>query len=430
MGLAACLGHGTRMPRLRFYNRRLRHEHPDENNSSGGCPPGATGDPRLSTSRSGAFCERHGASRVGARRRTTLRSSGLQQRACLTTRWLALAPPTIVRAQGGHGERHRRLFGERWSRRQRASDTSKQLLWAGEGFLESGFFSGEGESCARGCRLGCRSLSRQGERSTTATGEDASRLAARGRGTSMPLPFAKPRCLRSCACHDLCRWLSPRARWRTTRTSLPGGGFDAASSAPLAPSCLSETGRAHAGDHCALFLRGVGPSEASSRRRFTRSGAGQFPKPGVPAGDRSPAGLCPDLDRSEHLLSQPDAPRRHPEDVERSLGRRGPAPLRREALALPLAHDGQSRAGQNRAVTHRLSAKTADMHEPEVLLITWPLANERGEPCGTRPVRRNRRLFHHPGQARGTPAQRPSGPAIDVLRSGEPPLVDTPQRPE
>jgi hypothetical protein len=27
LGLAACLGHGAKMPRFRFYNQRSRHEH-------------------------------------------------------------------------------------------------------------------------------------------------------------------------------------------------------------------------------------------------------------------------------------------------------------------------------------------------------------------------------------------------------------------
>jgi hypothetical protein len=85
LGLAASLGRTVKMPRIRFYNRRSRHEHPQQHHLWR-LPAERRGKPASSRLRDRGSSEGVAAAHSESRRRTTLRSSGPPTAPCLTAR--------------------------------------------------------------------------------------------------------------------------------------------------------------------------------------------------------------------------------------------------------------------------------------------------------------------------------------------------------
>lgn len=298
MGLAACLGHGAKMPGLRFYNQRSRHEH-------------SISTPPLETSCQAPWVTPRGlASRPfpGTRGVATSISGPAPDHlavirppaaACLTAR-----PPASVRstfrtdARAPSGESsgafsaHRTpcrsiplapLLG-RPSASPASGSASNRLARAHRGRVNAGGYAEtEVPSIARG-RSGrsCESPSR--------------RSAPAGRPAQRPRVFTGVQChrldLSSCRFrrtnrgrarpYDFCRWISPRARPRTTRTSRS------------AETAVGTT--AWARTEVAFRIE-------AAARGAQGQGSG-LPMPDIPGRDCSRRRLRPNPDRSGHLLSR------------------------------------------------------------------------------------------------------------------------------
>jgi hypothetical protein len=168
--------------------------------------------------------------------------------------------------------------------------------------------------------------------------------------------------------HDLCRWMSPRARlW--DRSSIPGRGIRGAGRLP--------SGRKL-------------PSDRGSRRRCSRSGVEQ-PMLDIHGRDCSRPRLRPNPDRSGHLSSRDTIPRRS-------------GATRWEKWCCQRRARLQG-APADRAVERGISAKMPGAHRPEVPSVTRTFANERSHAREPKLTDSGAGAFFTTGQrARGTPA--------------------------